>query len=265
MNGTSYRDDTDTDQPETYWRRRAITLTGGLVLLGLLAWAFSDGGGKPGHPAAASSPAATTPGAQYQSGPPLQPSASAGASAPADATANASAGADAAVPGLPRAGISGLPAAAASAATATAKAGAGLAPASSDPAPSGGDCSPGSVVLSLFSTRPSYSAHEFPEFDIYAVSTAPGTCTVNLGPGQLHLTVMSAGRVIWDSSDCSRGGNQDDQLSRGVPVQTSVTWNRAITLPGCIMLAASARPGSYQAQVRTSAVASQIRTFKLTG
>jgi hypothetical protein len=257
MDGGSYRDDNDADQPEAYWRRRAITLAAGLTLLGLLAWAFSGGGGKPGHPAAAGSPAATTPAAQYQAAPP-SPSAS----------ADASDGADAAVPGLPSAGTSGLPTATASSATATAtaKAGADPAPAAPVAAQSGGDCSPSSVVLSLFSTRPSYSTHEFPEFDVYAVSTAAGTCTVNLGPGQLHLTVMSAGRVIWDSADCSRGdGNQDDQLSRGVPVQTSITWNRAITLPGCVTLASSARPGTYQAQVRTATVASEVSTFKLVG
>jgi hypothetical protein len=166
------------------------------------------------------------------------------------------------VPGLPSAGTSGRPAATAS--SATARAGADPAPAAPVAARSGGDCPPSSVVLSLFSTRPSYSTHEFPEFDVYAVSTAPGTCTLNLGPGQLHLTVMSAGRVIWDSADCSRGhGNQDDQLSRGVPVQTSITWNRTITLPGCVTLAASARPGTYQAQVRTATVASEVSTFKL--
>ena len=262
MDGGSYRDDNDADQPETYWRRRAITLAAGLTLLGLLAWAFSGGGGKPGHPAAAGSPAATTPAAQYQSVPP-EPS----------PDASASDGADAAVPGLPSAGTSGLPTATASSATATATAKAGADPAPSAPvaAQSGGDCSPSSVVLSLFSTRPSYSTREFPEFDVYAVSTAAGTCTVNLGPGQLHLTVMSAGRVIWDSADCSRGGanqgraNQDDQLSRGVPVQTLITWNRAITLPGCVTLASSARPGTYQAQVRTATVASEVSTFKLVG
>jgi hypothetical protein len=251
MDGGSYRDDNDADQPETYWRRRAITLAAGLTLLGLLAWAFSGGGGKPGHPAAASSPAATTPAAQYHSVSP-EPS----------ADASASDGADAAVPGLPSAGTSGRPTATAS--SATARAGARPAPAAPVAAQSGGDCSPSSVVLSLFSTRPSYSTHEFPEFDVYAVSTAPGTCTLNLGPGQLHLTVMSAGRVIWDSADCSRGnGNQDDQLSRGVPVQTSITWNRTITLPGCVTLAASARPGTYQAQVRTATAASEVSTFKL--
>ncbi len=252
MDGGSYRDDSGADQPETYWRRRAITLAAGLTLLGLLAWAFS-GGGKPAHPAAASSPAITTPAAQYHRVSP-EPS----------ADASASDGADAAVPGLPSAGASGLPAATAPSATATAKAGADPAPTASVAAQSGGDCSPSSVVLSLFSTRPSYSAHELPEFDVYAVSTASGTCTLNLGPAQLHLTVMSAGRVIWDSADCSRGGgNQDDQLSRGVPVQTSIAWNRAITLPGCVTLASSARPGTYQAQVRTATVASRVSTFKL--
>jgi hypothetical protein len=75
---------------------------------------------------------------------------------------------------------------------------------------------------------------------------------------------MSAGRVIWDSADCARGGAaQSTRLSRGIPVQEHFTWDRAITLPGCVTLASSARPGSYQAQVRTSAVRSGTFTFKL--
>ena len=56
---------------------------------------------------------------------------------------------------------------------------------------------------------------------------------------------------------------RSDQLSRGVPVQTAVTWNRAITLPGCVTLASSARPGSYQAQARTPAISSGTFSFKL--
>jgi hypothetical protein len=248
MDDGAYRDDNGADQPETYWRRRAFTLAAGLTVLGLLAWAFSGGSGKPPNPAAASSPA-TSPAVQYDSAsPPVA----------ASAAASASAGADAAVPGLPSAAASGLP-------TPTATARAGADPAATS-AQSVSDCSPSSVVLSLFSAQPSYSVRELPEFDIYAVSTAPGTCTLNLGPGQLHLTVMSAGRVIWDSADCSRSdASQDDQLSRGVPVQSSITWNRTITLPGCVTLASSARPGTYQAQVTTGAVASQVRTFTLGG
>jgi hypothetical protein len=85
-----------------------------------------------------------------------------------------------------------------------------------------------------------------------------------LSAAQLHLVVMSAGRVIWDSADCARGGGtQLGRLSRGVPVQEYFTWNRAITLPGCVTLASSARPGSYAAQARTPAVSSGLYSFRL--
>ena len=119
-------------------------------------------------------------------------------------------------------------------------------------------------MLSLFSGSRSYPAGQSPEFGVDAVSTAPGPCTFDLGPTQLHLVVMSAGRVIWDSADCARGsGTQSTRLTRGVPVEEYFTWNRAITLPGCITLASSARPGSYQAQAKTPVIASAVFSFRL--
>src|SRR5437868_12542496 len=78
----------DTYQPDAYWRRRVITLCAGLALLGLLAWAFSGGGGKPaakkGSQASGARPAAAysgtpTPGADTSPG--ANASASAGSSA----------------------------------------------------------------------------------------------------------------------------------------------------------------------------------------
>jgi hypothetical protein len=52
------------------------------------------------------------------------------------------------------------------------------------------------------------------------------------------------------------------ELSRGVPAQESVVWNRAVTLPGCVTLA-SARAGTYQVQARAGTVSSPVRTFRL--
>jgi hypothetical protein len=270
MDRNAYRDDNDTDQregypdqPDTYWRRRAVTLAAGLGLLGLLAWAFSGSGGKPaphGAPASGALPAPASPSA-------LAPASASSPASPAS-SASSTAGADAAVPGLASPGTSGLPAAKASATGSSRSAGpkstssANAARAASTE--SGGRCSPGAVVLSLFSSSRSYLAGQNPEFGVDAVSTAPGTCTFNLGPTQLHLIVMSAGRVIWDSADCARGsGTQPARLTRGVPVEEYFTWNRAITLPGCVTLASSARPGSYQAQAETTAIASGTFTFKL--
>jgi hypothetical protein len=45
--------------------------------------------------------------------------------------------------------------------------------------------------------------------------------------------------------------------------QESLSWNRTISLSGCVTVASSARPGTYQVQARDISVASPVRTFKL--
>ena len=120
------------------------------------------------------------------------------------------------------------------------------------------------MVLSLFTSRTSYKAGQLPAFEVYAVSTASRACSFDVSPAKLHVLVMSSGRVIWDSADCTRGEpHRVAELSRGVPAHGSVTWNRTISLPGCVTLASSARPGNYQVQARDATVASPVRTFKL--
>jgi hypothetical protein len=119
-------------------------------------------------------------------------------------------------------------------------------------------------VLSLFTSRTAYYRGQYPAFQIDAVSTASRTCSFDISPHRLHVQVMSKGRVIWDSADCSRGEpNRSIQFRRGVPAETSVTWRRIVSLPGCVTVASSARPGSYQVQARDSSVASPVRSFKL--
>jgi hypothetical protein len=119
-------------------------------------------------------------------------------------------------------------------------------------------------VLSLFTSRTAYYGGQYPAFQIDAVSTASRTCSFDISPHRLHVQVMSKGRVIWDSADCSRGEpNRSVQFRRGVPAETSVTWRRIVSLPGCVTVASSARPGSYQVQARDSSVASPVRSFKL--
>jgi len=128
----------------------------------------------------------------------------------------------------------------------------------------GGGCAPNAIVLSLFTSKTSYHAGQYPVFEVYAVSTASRACTFNLSPAKLHVLVSSSGRVIWDSADCARGRrNKVAELRRGVPTQESLSWNRTISLPGCVTVASSARPGTYQVQARDASVASKVRTFKL--
>src|SRR6266581_5388935 len=124
----------------------------------------------------------------------------------------------------------------------------------------GGGCAPNAIVLSVFTSKTSYRAGQYPVFEVYAVSTASRACTFNLSPAKLHVLVSSSGRVIWDSADCTRGQpNKRAELRRGVPAQESLSWNRTISLPGCVTVASSARPGTYQVQARDASVASPVR------
>jgi hypothetical protein len=257
----------DADQPDSYWRRRVITLAAGLALLGLLAWAFSGGGGKPVSPAPKTSQAAgVLPAVAYSGGP--GPSAGVGGSgAPGSVTSSPSGS------GLPSpsptlsagsrrvAGQASTRATASGRANASSRAAAGTSASGSQ---RGGACSPRAVVLSLFASRYDYYRGQDPEFEVDAVSTASGSCAFDTSPEKLYVVVLSAGRIIWDSADCARGrASRVAELSRGVPAQEPVSWNRTVSLPGCVTLASAARPGSYQVQARTGTVASPVRTFKL--
>jgi hypothetical protein len=254
MDRNTYRDDDgdEGEEPQTYWRRRALTLTAGLGVLGLLAWALSGGGG--GKP----SPQATSSGSMSAAAYPNTP-----ASSPSAAASGA--GANASVPGLTGASSSAasrLPAASSPAAQNSAAPSAAAIAAGAGP---DGSCAPSSVVLSLFASKGSYGKGQNAVFTVDAVSTAAGTCTLDTSPAQLHLVVMASGRIIWDSADCAKSGQTSQaKLSRGVPVQQGFTWNRSVTLPGCSTLATSAKAGTYTAQAKAGSVTSPVRTFKLT-
>src|ERR1700689_2696809 len=253
MDMDTFRDDDDEEgarsyPSDAYWRRRALTLALGLGLLAVLVWAFTgSGGGGPPIPGPTGSQQPTPqPGAAYSAVPTAPPATQGSLKTPA-ATRTAgtrpspSAQADAAAGSGGKGGKDG---------------GSGSG--------SGGTCSPGAVVLSLFSSKPSYAAGEDPRFVVYVVSTAPAACTFDLGPAKLRVQVMSAGRIVWDSADCPRGDStRVATLRRGVPSQESVTWKRTITLPGCITLASSVRPGTYQVQAKAGTIASAVLVIKL--
>ena len=240
-----------------------MALIAGLGLIGLLAWAFAGGGGKP--PTAPSAGSSGTYGLAPAAAASLSAAASRTAAALRSAAALHSAAAartGAASSTSARSLIAGLPSPSATpAASPGGSASAGLGPSQLT---SDGLCAPGTVVLSVFTTKPSYSGAQDPKFAVYAVSTAAGVCTFDLGPGKLHLEVMSSGRVIWDSGDCARSDSTwIARLRRGVPVLESITWNRTITLPGCVTLASSARAGDYQAQAWTASASSGVLSFRL--
>jgi hypothetical protein len=248
------------DQPEAYWRRRVIALCAGLALLAVLAWAFSGSGKAPGS-AQKGSPAGTALPAVAYSRSASSPSPGTNGSGSAS---SASVGSAATLPFTGANPGSGAPTGKSARAAAAGAAAGNAAPGGGSGVEPNGSCAPGSVVLSLFTSRTSYYAGQDPAFQVYAVSTASRACSFDVSPQRLHVQVTSSGRVIWDSADCTKGEpNRAVRLSRGVPAEASLTWRRIISLPGCVTVASSARPGSYQAQAKDSSVASPVRSFRL--
>ena len=238
-------------------------LVAGLCVLGLFAWIFSGGGGNSPSPAPKSSQASGILPAAAYSGAPTPAVTGSGGSGFAAASPSASGSAGSAG-GKSAAGKSAADESPTPGSTSTRAHATSSAPPVASARKPGGACYSSAVVLSLFSSKYEYSKGQDPEFDLYAVATGSGTCSFDTSPSKLHVVVMSAGRIIWDSADCASGAaKQTAHLSRGVPEQESVTWNRSISLPGCVTLASAARAGTYQVQARSATVDSPVRTFKL--
>lgn len=125
-----------------------------------------------------------------------------------------------------------------------------------------GACPAGSVVMTLFSVRPSYPAGEQPVFDVYAVSTSAVGCEFRFGPGAVRVLVSQHGRTVWDSAVCHPAAVQPERLVRGVPVQMSVSWNRNAGY-GCRGWLPARAAGRFTAIARTATQSTPATTFEL--
>jgi hypothetical protein len=244
-------------EADAYWQRRFLTLVAGLGVIGLLAWACSGiVGGKP-----ASSRNGQVSPAAYGSAAPGQPAGSGGMpsqSAPAQPTGRTSAS-----PMAPS--VSRSASATASASASASVAGhAGQRPPAKARA-SVGPCPAAEIVLTLVAGKASYRPHDLPVFQIDVVSTSAATCTVDTGPGALRVIVVHGSQVAWNSGACLHGASPHViSLRRGVPVVTSVAWNRHLTVTGCPTTVMAATNRTYTAVAQAAGAQSPGQSFRLT-
>jgi hypothetical protein len=249
----------------TYWRRRFLALVLGLSLLALVAWAFSGAVGSTGAngaSAAASHSAHTVHGRASEAGVASsgltgsgQPSGSTGPGAVTPGTPSASADPSASPSALPSAGppnrsgqnreVISVPAQAADVSPHALRA-----------------CSPGDVVLSLFSSQDSYRPGQVPQFEVDVVSTSGGPCAFNVGSKRLALVIRANGKQVWNSADCVTGGGAlATDLTRGVPTIVPISWNLQTSAPGCAGRARQAQAGRYTAAAADGHLASNPVRF----
>jgi hypothetical protein len=131
-------------------------------------------------------------------------------------------------------------------------------------------CSPSAMVLSLFTAKAEYGPVEQPQFEVYAVSTAPGACTLAFGPSFVQVVVVWHGHVLWDSAQCplSLSGHratatEPARFTQGVPQVADLSWNRQARNPGCAGSVPAGASGRVDAVVLAAGKSSPARSFTL--
>jgi hypothetical protein len=225
-----------------YWRRRFLVLAGGLAIVGVIAAGLSTLLG-PAKPVG-------------------------GKAAPRASLAVRDT--------LPAAAL-GSPSGSGSSSSASAAASRGTSPSPAPGASSGGavspravaspvvTCAPSAIVLSLLTGQAQYSPGQQPRFEVYAVSTAPGSCTLAFGPSFVQVIVVRHGQVLWDSAECpaSAPAARPLRFMQGVPQVAVLSWNRKARTSGCAGTVPAGTWGRVDAVALADGKYSPVRSFTL--
>ncbi|HEY2522701.1 MAG TPA: hypothetical protein VGJ19_21500 [Streptosporangiaceae bacterium] len=121
-------------------------------------------------------------------------------------------------------------------------------------------------MLTVTPSAASYGSKATPTFQVDIVSTDTTPCDLDTGPAALRLDVLHGRSVAYSSTACLRGAERHVvSLRRGVPVITSVSWNKHQTVTGCLKTVAAATNRTYGAVIRAGGAQSPRSSFRLTG
>ncbi|GAA0976453.1 hypothetical protein GCM10009551_011550 [Nocardiopsis tropica] len=219
---------------ETYWKRRAFVLIGVMLVVALIAFACQPSDDETGEPTRSEAGMDASPS-------PSVPSEDPSADESPEPTAGASEGAGESASPSPGDGASE-------------GAGGGEGGAGEVAAPERAEdlCRPEDVVVTfeLEGDQEVYGSGNAPGFRITVVNTAEQTCTVDVGGAALEVRIHSGDDRIYSTADCLKdGGAEERQLSRGVPHEFTVDWERNRSFEDCRETTSSAQAGWYRANL----------------
>jgi hypothetical protein len=229
--------------PETYWKRRALVLAGVMLVLTLIVFACRPNGGEEGEPTRSDasvgdgaspsvtpeeSPASPEPSDEPSEGDASPSDAPSASDEPSDAEESEGGGGEGGSGGGGGGGVAA-------------------------PEKPEDPCRPQDVVVSFgFSDadKEVYGAGQKPAFKITVVNTAEQTCTVDVGREAMELRIHSGDDRIFSTADCAEGETREErQLSRGVPHEYTITWDRVRSFTDCREGLPEAKPGTYRANL----------------
>lgn len=131
-------------------------------------------------------------------------------------------------------------------------------------------CRPEEVVVTFDlddSDKETYGSGSAPDFTVTVVNTGEQACTVDVGPEALEMVLRSGSDRIFSTADCQDGDSTEErQLSRGVPHEYSIDWERERSFADCRDAPQAAKPGWYSAELEgIYSGGTEELSFRLTG
>lgn len=215
--------------PEIYWRRRALAIGVGVVVLALVVWlvlALTGGGDDPETENTAAEVTST--------------SVTATPATSADATAEATAA------GSGGGSSSGTSASGTSASGTSAPDTTGSATTAAPVA--AGQCPDQSLAVRVTSDQPNYRVGDEPAFTIVITNIGTERCERDLGAGLQQVMVYSLDGAtrLWSNTDCFPESTADLRaLAPGDQAAFSVKWSGTTSAPGCQAPREPVGPGAY--------------------
>ncbi|MBH0120368.1 hypothetical protein M1M07_24210 [Rhodococcus sp. HM1] len=207
--------------PEIYWRRRALAVGVGLVVLALVVWlvmALTGGGDDPEPENTAAEVTSTT----------------------ATTTTSADATAEPAAAGSGGGSSTGTSAGTSASATTTS---------STTATPvAAGQCPDQSLAVRVTADQPNYRVGDEPAFTIVITNIGTEQCERDLGAGLQQVLVYSLDGAtrFWSNTDCFPESTADVRtLAPGDQAAFSVKWSGTTSAPGCQQPREPVGPGAY--------------------
>jgi len=121
-------------------------------------------------------------------------------------------------------------------------------------------------VLTLTASSASYGPSATPSFQLDIVSTDSANCLVDTGSAGLKLVVTHGSAVAYNSGSCVQDAKRHViSLRRGVPVVTSMSWDKHQTTSDCSTAVLAATNRTYSAEAQAGGAQSPGAAFRLTG
>lgn len=202
--------------PEIYWRRRALAIGVGVVVVALLVWLLSSLGGGGDDPetgaAAATSSLTSAPATSSAKSDDKSEGGGSGGSGDSSGSSESSSGSE------------------------TSSGESSTSSTNAEPVPAG-QCPDQSLAIKATGEKPNYAPGEEPTFTTVITNIGTTPCERDLGSGlqQVLVYTLDGNQRLWSNIDCFPQGEPDLRtLAPGEQAVFSVKWSAKTSAPDCL-------------------------------